>query len=44
MLINKSHGHTFEHVGIYIEQPVFSRQQLYLPHYMPEIQITTEYS
>ncbi|GBO38324.1 hypothetical protein AVEN_57799-1 [Araneus ventricosus] len=30
MTINKSQGQTFDHVGIYIDEPVFSHGQLYV--------------
>ncbi|GBN26630.1 hypothetical protein AVEN_246211-1, partial [Araneus ventricosus] len=28
--INKSQGQTFDHVGIYLDEPVFSHGQLYV--------------
>ncbi|GBN18761.1 hypothetical protein AVEN_270400-1 [Araneus ventricosus] len=30
MTFNKSQGQTFEHVGIYLDEPVFSHGQLYV--------------
>ena len=30
MTINKSQGQTFDHVGIFFEEPVFSHGQLYV--------------
>ncbi|GBM42607.1 hypothetical protein AVEN_148937-1 [Araneus ventricosus] len=30
MTINKSQGQTFDHVGIYFDEPVFSHGQLYV--------------
>ena len=30
MTINKSQGQTFDHVGIFLEEPVFSHGQLYV--------------
>ncbi|GBM49541.1 hypothetical protein AVEN_108777-1 [Araneus ventricosus] len=32
MTINKSQGQTFDHVGIYLDEPVFSHGQLYVAH------------
>ena len=30
MTINKSHGQTFDHVGVFLDQPVFAHGQLYV--------------